>query len=209
MADGGGARSAFWCPYCSKEYLAPSKKLLLDHIRVVHAFDPDFFIQCSQSGCSRTFTNFRTYQNHQLQHKTNSGSEETVEENDSYSLEDSECSNSLMPLQTVTAAEMKMFAAKWILKTGETRKLTRSATQGIIEDTEQLVNFVAEVLESKLHSVLRSNKIDPDSISGLHEVFCGQTIKPLSGLTSFADQLNYYKQHFSFIVRFYSHYIAM
>ncbi len=41
---------------------------------------------------------------------------------------------------------MKEYAAKWILKTGETRNLTRAATQGVIEDVDQMVDFVAESL---------------------------------------------------------------
>ena len=47
---------AFPCPYCAtEEFAAPSEKLLLNHIRLVHSHDPDFSIQCSHPGCSRTF----------------------------------------------------------------------------------------------------------------------------------------------------------
>lgn len=45
-----------------------------------------------------------------------------------------------------TLNEMRKFAAKWILKTGETRSLTRAATQGVIEDVGYLVDFVTDSL---------------------------------------------------------------
>lgn len=70
------------CTYCvENEFAAPSRSLLLDHIRLVHSQDPDFTIQCPHSGCSQTFHNFRTYQNHQLTH-VQSSSEAEVEEPD-------------------------------------------------------------------------------------------------------------------------------
>lgn len=100
----------------------------------------------------------------------------------------------------VTRADMQTFAAKWILKTGETRSLTRAATQGIIEDVEYLVNFVTQTIESQAKSILHSNGIDPDGIPGLAEVFCGPVTKPFDGLTSFHQELMYCREHFNFIV---------
>lgn len=64
------SRNVHFCPYCddSEEFSAPSQVLLLNHVRLVHSNDPDFSIQCSFPDCSRTFVNFRTYQNHLLVH---------------------------------------------------------------------------------------------------------------------------------------------
>lgn len=68
------------CPYCiEQEYIAPSKSLLLGHIRVVHSADPDFTIQCIDEGCSRTFKNFRTYQNHNLLHHSTEEQDEEAQ----------------------------------------------------------------------------------------------------------------------------------
>lgn len=53
--------------------------------------------------------------------------------------------------------EIKFFAAKWILKTRETRKLTRTAMQGVIEDVDDLVMFVSNTLESETQAVLHAN----------------------------------------------------
>lgn len=37
---------------------------LMTHIRLVHADDPHFSIQCGFQGCSRTFKKFTVYRNH-------------------------------------------------------------------------------------------------------------------------------------------------
>ena len=76
--------TAMNCSYCSGLFSAPSEALLLTHIRVTHSSDPGFSIQCSVSGCSRTFTNFRTFQNHRLTHRgkeSESGDGATLDEN--------------------------------------------------------------------------------------------------------------------------------
>lgn len=100
----------------------------------------------------------------------------------------------------MTPADTRMFAAKWILKTGETRSLTQAATEGIIEDTGHLVDFVTESLQNQIRTVLQSNGIDEESISGFNEVFKCSVTKPFNGLTSFHQQLQYYRRHFNFIV---------
>ena len=60
----GMASSSSFCPFLAQ--------LLVKHVRLVHSCDPNFRIQCSVEGCLRTFTNYRTYQNHLLQHGTDS-----------------------------------------------------------------------------------------------------------------------------------------
>ena len=54
----------FLCHYWVEDFSVPSENLLLNHIRLVHSSEPGFSIQCTVNGCSRTFKNFRTYQNH-------------------------------------------------------------------------------------------------------------------------------------------------
>ena len=50
------------CPLCAAS--AASVSMLLTHIRLVHACDPCFHMQCGLQGCQRTFRNFYTYRNH-------------------------------------------------------------------------------------------------------------------------------------------------
>ena len=194
----------FPCPYCPEEYSAPSETLLLTHIRLAHSHDPSFSIQCAINGCSRTFTNFRTYQNHRLTHRDNT----TVTRSDPDGLElDEVDSPSSLPLPVSstlcpTTSEMQSFAAKWILKTRETRNLTRSAMQGVIEDVGELAAFVSQTLQSQTQAVLTSHGITFDSIPGLDAVFNGPAAKPFDGLYSFHNQLQYCRNHFHLIVSY-------
>ena len=192
---------SFLCPYCPEEYSAPSEELLLSHIRIVHATDPNFSIQCSLNGCERTFTNFRTYQNHRLTHRSealNVPSTETEDTGESGGLTSMDASP--LPLVSPTTTDMQSFAAKWILKTRETRSLTRTAMQGVIEDVSDLVGFVTQTLGSQTRAVLQSHGIEPESISGLDDVFTGPATKPFDGLTSFHQQLQYCRSTFNLIV---------
>lgn len=169
------------------------------HIRIVHANDPNFSIQCSSDGCARTFTNFRTYQNHRLAHRNEIPRCVSMEDNTDESI----CGSSgdqPPDVLSPTTTDMQSFAAKWILKTRETRSLTRTAMQGVIEDVSDLVSFVTQTLESQTHSLLHAHGIEPTSISGLDNVFCGPATKPFEGLTSFHQQLQYCRQNFNFVV---------
>ena len=164
---------AFPCPYCAEAYCAPSEELIMTHIRKVPASDPNFLIQCSLNGCERTFENFRTYQNHRLTHRREeppvSPATETEDMDDSVGSSGLEAPS----LPQVSTTDMEYFAAKWILKTRESRSLTRTAMQGVIQDVSDLVTFVTQTLESQMHAVLQSNGIEPESICGLDDIFAG------------------------------------
>ena len=195
---------AFPCSYCAnEEFVAPSKTLLLNHIRLVHSHDPGFNIQCSHPGCSRTFTNFRTYQNHILTHRDLLP--QGNEENETCSIEpQSPVASSSSPLVEISRDDVKSFAAKWILKTRETRNLTRSAMQGIIEDTSSLMNFACSTLETKIRAKLSASNVDSEIISSLSEIFRGPIMKPFDGIASFYQQLQYCRQHFNLVVSYVS-----
>ena len=193
--------TAMNCSYCSGLFSAPSEALLLTHIRVTHSSDPGFSIQCSVSGCSRTFTNFRTFQNHRLTHRgkeSESGDGTTLDENADT---EGDFNSSIAVAHGPTSDDMQSFAAKWILKIRESRSLTRNAMQGVIEDVQDLVSFVGNTMKQQTNAVLRANDIDPSSITGLSDVFAGPTTIPFDGLTSFHQQLQYCRKNFNFIVR--------
>ena len=50
--------------HCCGLFEPPSFSKLLSHVRLVHADDPDFKINCKLEGCCHTFTRFQTYRNH-------------------------------------------------------------------------------------------------------------------------------------------------
>ena len=201
--------ATFSCPYCPEDYLAPSEILLLTHIRLAHSHEPNFSIQCSWNGCARTFTNFRSYQNHRLTHRSEiplcriSIHDEVKDDgNDNYVVDpfSPEVSPAIAPTISPTTIDMQSFAAKWILKTRETKNLTRTAMQGVIQDVGDLITFVTKTIESQANAVLRTHGIEPTSISGLDEVFSGPATKPFEGLTSFHQQVQYCRANLDFVV---------
>ena len=70
-------------------------------------------------------------------------------------------------LPQVSTTDMQYFAAKWFLKTRESRSLTRTA----------MLSLVTQTLESQMQAVLQSNGIEPESICGLDDIFAGPVTK--------------------------------
>lgn len=131
-------------------------------------------------------------------HRGNEGSQDedgdnALEEDDTSVLADVE-------VHEQTAPDMQSYTARWILKTRESRSLTRSATQGILEGVQDLVSFVAWCLESQTYAVLQSNGIDCTAVDGLGDVFTGPITTPFQGLTSFYQQLQFFCKNFNLIV---------
>ena len=197
--------AALPCRYCSGSFSAPSEILLLHHIRLVHSLEPGFSIQCSSNGCSRTFKNFRTYQNHRrLKHRR---IEEPSETPTYYDLESDQDIEGLsngeneysVPIPDTT--DMQSFAVKWILKTRETRSLTRAATQGVIEDVQDLMDLITQSLWTQTQDALVSNGVQAGIISDVKDVFSSPVTKPFEGIMSFHQQLQYCRKNFNFVVR--------
>ena len=152
---------SFPCTLCSGEFSAPSEKLLLTRIRLAHSHDPVFIL--------RMFSNFITYQNHRVKHSQGerASNQDVSEEDDSIETDlnvgGSDQSNDRMCTPTAEA--------KWILKTRES--LTRAAMQGVLDNVQDLISFLTKTLESQTHIILRANGIDPNTLSGLSDVFSG------------------------------------
>lgn len=51
------------CPLCGDVTVSKHSQLMT-HIRLLHADDPNFMIQCNRQGCKRTFRKFTVYRNH-------------------------------------------------------------------------------------------------------------------------------------------------
>ena len=197
----------YLCPYCCGQYAVPSESILLSHIKMVHSSDPDFIIHCPADDCCRTFTNFRTYQNHCLTHRNRVSviAEEVSVEQNSHSMEigeieQSETDREMSPVWLPSVDDVKSFMAKWLLKTSETRSLTRTATTGIVEDVTGLIDYVVQCLSSKTSSILVNNGIDTRVITEVEESFSSAITKPFEGLHSFHHQMQYYLQLFNLIV---------
>ena len=203
----------FICPYCSDEdYIAPSQCLLLTHVRLVHSLDPNFSIQCNKDGCSRRFKNFRTYQNHCAMHDRSLsalGNEESstdtypTDPGSEHALVTPSDAHNPPPTLPSSASEMKPYIAKWILKTSETRSLTRVATLGIVHDVSDLVEFITQALKQQTQHVLGTSGVEQTTISAIDEVFSNCVTKPFEDLKSFHQHLQYFRNNFRLIVSYY------
>ncbi len=98
---------------------------------------------------------------------------------------------------------MQLFSSKWILKTRESRKLTRSAMQGIIDDVGELVTFVTQSLESQTRALLVKSGASSDMLAGVKNVFSGPVTKPFDGIQSFHQQLQYCRKYLNLIASLY------
>lgn len=196
------------CEYCDYDncdpFIAPSSKLLERHIKNVHSQDPGFSIECKHPSCSRVFVNYRTYQNHLLKHNRSPTEPVELAVTNTPQIEVNE-EMEISPPVTGSYQHLPSFTdycAKWILKTSETRKLTRNATLGIVHDVSDIVKEVSLCIEDQVKCCLQENGINFDNVSGLSEIFTESNvvISPFAELMSFHQQLAYFKKHFSFIV---------
>ena len=97
--------------------------------------------------------------------------------------------------------------AKWILKTSESRKLTRLATIGIVQDVSELVKDVCSCVEAQISNCLERNGIDISTVSGLSDVFTStnETVAPFTHLMTHHQQMTYYREHYNLIVSLCKH----
>lgn len=70
-----------------------------------------------------------------------------------------------------TQCDFTHYCAKWILKTSETRRLTRNSTLGIVQDVTDLVREVSTSIEDQVKVCLQQNGINFDTVLGLSDVF--------------------------------------
>lgn len=197
------------CPYC-EAFTAPSQRLLERHIRVTHYQDPGFKIKCNHVSCCRVFTNYRTYQNHLLKHKKDDNTTRLADDlpEGSNATEDiSSAADDSVPEDNddnLLNLDLTNFCAKWILRISETRKLTRTATVGIVQDVSDLLMEVSACIKEQVRKCLQENEINFEAIRGMNDVFSSDNvyISPFSHLSTFQQQLAYYKEHYHFIVSY-------
>lgn len=220
------ATQVFQCPMCT-EFRAPSFELLLPHIRLVHSTKPGFKISCGISGCQRTFTNMKTYQNHMgfhivtqadkvsqpvEDHDIDTSNEESCDEDDTtadvYHGTNSTNEDTSMDLPSFHAKleqstqDLQSHVASWILKTKECSKLTQSTMDNIIQD----VTALTQVLMSKVHSLVNEALKDVDitesQVPLLSEIFNSRSpfMRPFRGLETAYLQVQYCRANFGLIV---------
>lgn len=144
------------CPVCYSIFHTIS--YLLTHIRLLHADQPNFQIQCNLQGCKRTFRKFSVYRNHIYQfHDTKDVSEEqrddspesnaiddTIYRDDTshgnVSEEDDEGQSEEvthdLPMPLYSQEKCMVAAGKCVLKISENHKIPDIAMDNIISDVQ-------------------------------------------------------------------------
>ena len=89
----------------------------------------------------------------------------------------------------VTSETLKDHVAKWILKTGETRCLTRSAMSGIVGDVSDITELIVSDLQCQVTSFLSSSGCSADVIQGCTTIFQQIYQQPFLNLDSFYLQM--------------------
>ena len=145
------------CPLCPA-HPETNLRLLLKHIRLIHADEPNFSIQCTFQGCLRPpFRTYYSYRNHiytfhgnfagedSVQDESDEGGshDDTSSEGDS-SDDDSETedgahgTNGSTTFNGSTAEDIKRAAATWILKVREKHMIPQSTIEMILKDIDTL-----------------------------------------------------------------------
>ena len=119
------------------------------HIRIAHADQPGFMIQCNLERCKRTFKKFSVFRNHiYALHNTGvldsslSGEVQEIAE-DSLDLLDSQDKNCQPDVSAsnqfkVSEKVIQEAAGTWILKTRESHRISQSVMEEIISDVHSL-----------------------------------------------------------------------
>lgn len=151
------ATQGLQCSLCSHtSHLQLDLTAFLKHIKLFHAHQAAFKLTCGIDGCLRTFTNFRTFQNHVSDmHRTFSTSVAENRENSTEfedasthydqetNEEDSEENGTYNGDLTVEAMQynfetLQKSSALFILGTKEKHKLTQTAIQGVLDGVTNL-----------------------------------------------------------------------
>lgn len=160
----------FSCQICGAMNL-PSLGMLLSHIRLTHAFEPGFIVQCHLQGCKRTFRNFSTFRNHLYNfHK---GVESVVDDATAPINMDSDTNESgnednedNMPNESNAVSEhiLQRAAALWILKTKETHRIPQSVMDDMLLDLGSLFQCALASISSEVQCTLKQHEVSDDTI---------------------------------------------
>lgn len=210
------------CSLCGSSFNTIS--VFLTHLRMFHANEAGFHIQCGLQGCSRTFRNFHTYRNHvysihdvsliTTDHVVDEGSTssdndvdavdacpETVPHTNSVTCKFYHNNNFLGMLMLIYCvddfAAIERAVALWILKIREVHRIPLSVMDKIVSDTQSLFQICFGQIKNRILLHLEG-EVGSDAVSVALRRLTEENI--FSGLDSQSKQLAYFKKHFNFIV---------
>ena len=199
------------CPVC-REFCTQQVSVLIKHIGLVHATKgTPFRIVCGLGGCQHRFSNYHTYRNHVYTIHSDSddlSTPETAPVPISSLVGSDDSDGDDYQLDRVSARQtqkdpLQEAAARFILKTKETHRLTQTVMNSVIHD----VTIFSQVMLGELHYAttkkLEEAGVDQQIISSLAPLFqeSSKFGQPFEGLQTAYRQMKYFQQHFNFVVR--------
>lgn len=187
------------CSLCNR-FRGSNFAAVLRHIGNTHRFDPGFFISCGLRFCPATYTNYESFRSHvyrkhrdELFVESNGCTPDSHSEEADSSLLDwegtADISNDEHPKHsTEPLDDMKLHAAKFILRTKEECKLTQTSVDAVLSSVKGLWGKAMENLRSKLSDYL-PEEIDQSCFSS-----------PFDGLETRHLQQKYYQENFNYVV---------
>ena len=214
--------------HCCGLFEAPSFSKLLSHVRLVHADDPDFKINCTLEGCCRTFTRFQTYRNHVYTYHKNAFRSKPPNVGPSESQKSDSCEdpsvvrdfyqedNSTFDNQGESSevgrgddlaiidpqAEKQVVeraAALWILKARECYRIPLSSMNAIIQDLESMYGYILTGLQEAVGSCLQQSDVDSATIDEVKAIFSARE-RLFIGLDTQYLQMRYFQHRFQLVV---------
>lgn len=206
------------CTFCNK-FIATNFKRLLNHIRFMHAYSPNFNIRCGIDGCDCRFQIFGSFRkhiqrNHKLEdlefHDDNNDvgiglggveDEMHVEEDcNEGPIEQEACLQNLNVAQhaeNFPFSDMKKNLALFLLKSREIHKLPRTVIDNIFLELKGLLKFNHELTEQSFRDLFREHAIEIDvDDTMLHS---RQLIEAFEELSSEYKQLKYFREVFDYV----------
>ena len=176
---------------------------VLRHIGSVHSHEPDFQVLCRIGGCSRSYTNFRSFQKHNrqihiasLQENDDSG----VPPDDPLFVPEDEGDAHHDPDDAPIIANKKSLkrnAALFLLKTKEMGQVSQVALNIIVFGVSNFMQVQMDELQQRVKSILRSNDVQDEVVAAIDQSFNKEDIsQQFAGLDSeylqkyFTEELN-------------------
>ena len=180
------------CPLCS---LTSHSKLtittFLKHIKLFHAHQAGFKLTCGIHGCQRTYTNFRTFENHvSAMHRTNCDLS-TTEAESSIVNEDSESPSSSECLWAANSSEVET--------SDESEEDLETNNDPVIPDNHKAIQCSSELLQKSsalfLLQLKEKHKLTQVALQGVLEGVTNLNKQQLSLLHSKVHMYIYVYSH--------------
>ena len=205
------------CCICQK-YARRTLAEIMRHIRDVH---PHFegTVRCGIDGCPSTASSYESLRQHMYskhkdvlthnqplcepQRDLPSGLTRERDSNDgNLELDGFMIQDPIASVGPANESGPSFEAAQFILKTRDGRRLTQTATNGILQDTRIILERTVDMLQEKVMQKLKAvNTISSEDVSEIQSVFTSPSVRnPFDGLESLYLQEKFFQENFNYVV---------